>query len=212
MRSFLNQVLSKNIVFHCLTPIFPALPLLTMFQPNVILKLCDLLKKSTIASIYRSPFLEIVMLSHTLSFVSLMVQKSVIESGSPIPLATKRFPIVIAPPPQSYHTGTSVLETYSSRLNPLVSHLQDCLRFSIRLDRRSQRPLHSPLRKHEFTLCLLFSHPPPLPYHLSGFPVTEEFQAMKTLSPPRKSPPPFPASILESSLRKPTSHSSSVAK
>jgi len=41
-------------------PIFPSLRLWTMPQPNVILKLCDLPKKSTIAFIYRSHLLEIV--------------------------------------------------------------------------------------------------------------------------------------------------------
>jgi len=79
-------------------------------------------------------------------FASLMVQKSVIESGSPIPLATKSFPIAIAPPPQSYEPN--FMRSFSSwhnssSPNSPVSHLLDCLSFPIHPDSRCQCPLHS---------------------------------------------------------------------
>jgi len=60
IRYFLNHTFFKNFHFHCLPPIAPSLPPWAMTPPNIVFKLCKYPKNFTIATVYRSLFLEIL--------------------------------------------------------------------------------------------------------------------------------------------------------
>jgi len=186
-----------------------------MPPPNVILKLCGFPKKSIIAFIHRSHFLEIV--NAFLDLTLCLTHDSKIASRI-------EFAHSLGDQTFSYRHRASA-SISSAELQAIFQSLEHILAliplshtFLIVSDSLSALTavanVHSthPLVTRIHTICLPLSHPPPSPYHLSEFPVTEEFQAMKTLIQPPKSPPPSLASILKSSLRKPISHSSSVSK
>ena len=148
MRSFLNHALSKNIIFHCLTPFFPlshhgTLPSSTSFSSYTVICPKNLPSHLRVP-IYRSHLLEIVNVfpDTTLCFtdgskIGNRIGFTYSIGDQFLSLSCLHLNLI-----SRTSCDLSVLETYSSSPNSPISNFLHFFRFSIRPDSRSQCPLH----------------------------------------------------------------------